>query len=87
MTFVSKILAALGAIGVDLPLRDDHINAEIDNAAHDHSKAIDDLSDAVVKRSKSNGVLRESIRIAKESTNSFVDFELLTIRRREQHRD
>lgn len=85
-SFVSKILEMLSAIGVDVP-RDEHINAEIDNAAHDHSRVVIELSEAVVKRSRSNGMLRESIRIAKERTNSLADFELRKIRHREQHRD
>lgn len=74
-------------MGFREPTRDDIINAQIEDKARDHANLVGLLHTALAKRSKSNGALRESIRIAKERTNSFADFERMTIRREELHRD
>lgn len=89
MTPLTEIIRRAAAVlGFNEPTRDDVINAQIEDKARDHASLVRALHEAFQKRSKSNGALRESIRIAKERTNSFSDFErLMAMHREEHHRD
>lgn len=67
--------------------RDDFINAQIEDKAREHSDIVGALHAAFFRRRLSNDALRESIRIAKERTNSFEDFERMAhIRQQESVR-
>jgi len=63
--------------------RDDDINQSIEEKAEEHSHLVGLLHEALSRRTQSNGTLRNSIQIAKHRTNSFADFERMTIRREE----
>jgi hypothetical protein len=81
MSFMERIMRRFHWIPKET--RDDTINASIEEKALDHSNLVGELHEALKRRSQSNGVLRESIRIAKHRTNSFADFERMAIRREE----
>jgi translation initiation factor 2B subunit (eIF-2B alpha/beta/delta family) len=66
---------------------DDMINAQIEDKQRDYTNLVNKLGETLTKRRELNTSLRESIRIARESTKSFEDFELLTIRRKDQRHD
>ena len=57
---------------------DDRINASTEDAARVHESAVSRLHEATQRRVKGNEALRQSIRLAKQRTNSFADFEQLT---------
>jgi hypothetical protein len=63
--------------------KDDMINASIEDNARSYSDVVEKLQASLFRRIRSNGHLRESIRLAKQRTNSFADFERLAIGRRE----
>lgn len=60
---------------------DDVINAEQDNAIHEHRQVVQQVSEAVERRKKSNSELRKSIQEAKRSIAlmgaALEDFEVL----------
>ena len=59
----------------------DMINASIEDQSRDHANLLEKLQGTLSRRLAVSNELRESIRIARERTNSFADFEKLTIRR------
>lgn len=61
--------------------RDEIINAQIEDNARDHSNAVDKFQAAVSRRNESNERLRDAIRIARQRTSSFADFERMIIRK------
>lgn len=65
----------------------DVMNAEMEDKERVHSSLVRDLTRVLTRREALNDHLRESIKIAREQTNSFADFERLTGRRREQGND
>jgi hypothetical protein len=67
--------------------RDEQINAEVDDSERDHLHLVDALQEAFARRKVNNAKLRHSLHIAEQRTNSFADFERMTIRRKEMGRD
>lgn len=65
------------------PTRDEKINESIEQKAEEHSHLVGALHEALSRRVQSNGALRRSLHIAQRKTNSFADFERMTIRREE----
>lgn len=63
--------------------KDDKINESIEQHAIEHSSLVGKLHEALARRVETNGTLRKSLRIAQHKTNSFADFERMTIRREE----
>jgi hypothetical protein len=63
--------------------RDEYLNAETDDMAHDVGKIVERVQRSIARRSRGNEALRRSIQIAKSRTNSFADFERMAIRREE----
>ena len=61
---------------------DDLINAQIEDKQRDHETVTARLHEAFGKRLATNEALRESIKIAKERTNSFEAFERQMVGRR-----
>ena len=66
--------------------RDEIINAQIEDNARDHSHIVDKLQAAFERRTENNERLRDAIRIARQRTSSFADFERMIIRK-EANRD
>lgn len=67
--------------------RDERINAQIEDNARDHSNIVGALHAAFSRRHERNDRLREAIRIARQRTSSFADFERMAIRKEELNRD
>lgn len=65
----------------------DMMNAETEDKQREHSSLVRDWTRVLTRREQLNDRLRESIKIAREQTNSFADFERLTGRRRDQEND
>jgi hypothetical protein len=82
-SLINRVLRKLHVIN---PLfdEDDMINASIEDKAKEHESVVRRLATTLSRREILNGELRESIKLAREATNSFADFERLTIRRKEQ---
>jgi hypothetical protein len=65
----------------------DVMNAEVEDKQREHHSLVQEIGKIMVRREELNDKLRESIKIAREQTSSFADFERLTGRRREQGND
>jgi hypothetical protein len=83
MNFVRRALRKFGFEET----RDDQINATIDDSERDHLHLVQALQEAFTRRRAGNAKLRQSLHIAAQRTNSFADFERMTIRREELDRD
>ena len=81
MHFIRRALRRLGFEDT----RDDRINAAIDDSERDHLHLVAALQEAFSRRRAGNKKLRESLHIAAQRTNSFADFERMTIRREGKH--
>jgi hypothetical protein len=55
--------------------KDDVLNATIEDKAQETEKVIEGIRSSLERRIATNGILRDSIRIAKHRTNSFEQFE------------
>lgn len=62
---------------------DDMINASIEDKERNHRSLVGQLTNSLIRRGRLNEELRASIKIAREQTTSFADFETLTIRRKD----
>lgn len=65
--------------------KDDMINASIEDKFREHKSLVERLQKTLHRRLVSNEHLRESIRIARDKTNSFAEFE--SFARGEEHRN
>ena len=63
--------------------KNDEINESIEQHSAEHSSLVGKLHEALARRVETNGALRKSLHIAQRRTNSFADFERMTIRREE----
>jgi hypothetical protein len=77
--FVERALQRIGL----LPKfdKDDVLNATIEDKVREHESVVDRLHHTMNKRLETNALLRKSIAIAKQRTNSFEAFERLALRR------
>lgn len=83
MTLLNRVLRKLHVIPPTFD-EDDLINASIEDKAREHHSLVRQLTTTLSRHTKLNNELRASIKMAREATNSFADFERLTIRRKEQ---
>lgn len=81
MSFLNRVLKKLHI--VEAFDENDVINAQIEDKERHHHSLVDRLADTLIRRTQLNDELRESIKIAREATTSFADFERLTIRRKD----
>lgn len=64
---------------------DEQINASTEDAARTHHSAVEQLHEAVQKRSQGNEALRKIIEMAKEKTPVFVEFDQHLHRKERRH--
>lgn len=81
-TLLTRVLRKLHVIPPTFD-EDDMINASIEDKEREHRSLVQKLASTLTKREQLNDELRESIKIAREATSSFADFERLTIRRKD----
>jgi hypothetical protein len=82
-TLLNRVLRKLHILSQPFD-EDDMINASIEDKERHHRSLVGQLASTLIRRESLNDELRESIKIAREQTNSFADFETLTIRRKDQ---
>lgn len=82
MSFLQRVLRAMHIVPPPFD-EDDMINASIEDKERNHRSLVGQLTNSLIRRGRLNEELRASIKIAREQTTSFADFETLTIRRKD----
>lgn len=82
MSYLRRVLQALHIVRQPFD-EDDMINASIEDKERHHRSLVGQLASTLMRRESLNDELRASIKIAREQTTSFADFERLTIRRKD----